>query len=330
MTRSSDAPEGLLGGLSGAFLIGPTAAGKSRLALAIAERTGAEIVSIDSMQVYRGMDIGTAKPTAEDRARVRHHMLDRVEPSERYDVRRYLGDLEPVLSDLRARGARALFVGGTGFYLKVLLHGIFEGPAVDLALRARIETRVRERGNEEEHRDLARADPRSAARIHPHDTKRLVRALEVLEQTGRPLSEWQREWGWHSEGDAPAPRSPVPIVGLDASGPKLDCRIEARARGMLAAGLPEEAVRIRSTTGFGPTAVQALGYAEALGLHDDLITLEECTARIARKTRRFARRQRTWYRKFEGVRWLEANPETGADAGPLVEAAVRDMGWGED
>ncbi|MFN0007763.1 MAG: tRNA (adenosine(37)-N6)-dimethylallyltransferase MiaA [Planctomycetota bacterium] len=295
---------GLLAGLDAACLIGPTATGKSALALAICERTGAEIVSLDSMQVYRGMDVGTAKASAEERERVPHHMLDLVPPSERYDVRRYLDDLRQVADGLRARRARVLFVGGTGFYLKALLHGIFEGPPVDLALRARIEARVKERGHSHEHEALARADPRSALRIHANDTKRLVRALEVLEQTGRPLSDWQREWGWHGQGE---PAAAVPIVGLEAPDEELDRRIEARAREMIDKDLAGEAELIRSTWGFGPTASQALGYAEALSLADGAIDRETCIRAIAQRTRRFARRQRTWYRKFEGVRWLPAS-----------------------
>jgi len=272
--------------------------------LAIASGSGAEIVSLDSMQVYRGMDVGTAKPAREERAAVRHHMLDLAEPNERYDVRRYLCDIEPVLEDLRRRRIPALFVGGTGFYLKALLSGIFEGPAVDLELRARVEARVREAGNEAAHAELVRRDPRSAARIHPNDKKRLVRALEVLEQTGRMLSDWQREWGWHGEGEVASAEDP-PIVGLDPPTAELDQRIGARARAMLAAGWPAEAHRIRSTTGFGPTAAQALGYPEALALHDGLLEPAACAEAIARATRRFARRQRTWYRKFPRVQWLE-------------------------
>lgn len=308
---------GLLAGLDTACLIGPTATGKSALALEICERTGAEIVSLDSMQVYRGMDVGTAKASADERARVPHHMLDLVPPSERYDVRRYLDDLRPIVDDLRARRARVLFVGGTGFYLKVLLHGIFEGPPVDHALRARIEARVKERGNGPEHEHLARADPRSALRIHANDTKRLVRALEVLEQTGRPLSDWQREWGWHGQDDPP---SSVPIVGLDAPDEELDRRIEARARDMIDKNLAGEASRIRSTCGFGPTASQALGYAEALSLADGEIEREACIQTIAQRTRRFARRQRTWYRKFQDVRWLSTSG--------VLDRALAALPWG--
>jgi tRNA dimethylallyltransferase len=320
VSQGSAASGGRFEGLACGFLIGPTATGKSRLAIAVADRTGAEIVSLDSMQVYRGMDVGTAKPSAEDRARARHHMLDLVEPSERFDVRRYLRELELALADIRSRDSRALFVGGTGFYLKAVLSGIFEGPEVDLELRARVEERVRSLGSERAHAELARADPLSAARIHANDTKRLVRALEVLEQTGRPLSDWQREWGWHGEA---SPIADAPIVGLDAPAAEIDRRIELRARKMLSAGWADEAGRIRATGGFGPTSIQALGYAEALDLHDGKLGADACAEAIARKTRRFARRQRTWYRKFERVRWLEASPESRADDGPLVAAAVR-------
>jgi tRNA dimethylallyltransferase len=311
----------LFEGLSCGFVVGPTATGKSRLALEIAERTGAEIVSVDSMQVYRGMDVGTAKPTSGERARVRHHLIDVVPPSERYDAKRYLADLAVVLRDLSARSRRALLVGGTGFYLKAILSGLFEGPPVDLELRARIEARVRAVGAEEAHAELARSDPRSAVRIHANDTKRLVRALEVLEQTGKPLSEWQAQWGWHGAGDR-ARRTP-PIVGLDAPSETIDRRIEARTRSMLGSGWPEEAASIRAGEGFGPTAIQALGYAEALRLHDGEIDLETCAAEIARKTKRFARRQRTWYRKIEGARWLGATAEDGSDLGALADAAIR-------
>ena len=302
MERGIGARSSLFEGLSCGVLIGPTATGKSRLALAIAERTGAELVSVDSMQVYRGMDVGTAKPSAKDRARAPHHLIDIVDPSERYDARRYLGDLGAVLGDLRRRAKPALLVGGTGFYLKAILSGLFEGPPADLELRARIEARVREIGSEEAHASLARSDPRSAARIHANDTKRLVRALEVLEQTGRQLSDWQQEWGWHGSGppgaERPNPLIP-PIIGLDGPAPEIDRRIEARTRAMLDAGWPEEAAGIRGSTGFGPTAIQALGYAEALALHDGALTVERCLETIARKTKRFAHLVQRMQRKSE-------------------------------
>jgi len=294
-----------LGGTTLAALIGPTASGKSAVALLVAEACEAEIVSLDSMQVYRGMDVGTAKPDAAERARVAHHMLDLADPSERYDVTRFLGDLSIALADIRARGKRALFVGGTGLYLKILSAGLFRGPEVDPALRAELEARARAEGALALHAELARADPASAAKLHPNDVKRVVRALEVWQQTGRPLSAWQTQWG-SASGASRA------LVGLQIAVPELDRRIARRAEIMLASGWPEEAARIRDSSGFGPTAIQALGYAEALDVHARTLTHAEAARRIALATRQFARRQRTWYRKFPDVTWIPA--ETRAPA----------------
>ncbi len=295
-------------------IVGPTAAGKSDLALELAERAGAELVSLDSMQVYVGMDVGTAKPDAAMRARVPHHMLDLVTPDERYDVQRFLADLEPVLADLAARGRRALFVGGTAFYLKVLTHGMFEGPDVDPELRARLEEEARELGPEALHARVAAVDPGVAGRLHPNDTRRLVRALEVHAQTGRSLSDWQREW------EASNPGRPRRLVGVGHAVPDLDARILARARAMLDAGWPEEAARVRERWGFGPTAIQALGYAEVLRLVDGELDREACAREVALRTRQFARKQRTWYRKFPEIEWLP--PE-----GDRVGLALRALGW---
>ncbi len=294
------------------FLIGPTAVGKSAAALALAARTGCELVSLDSMQVYRGLDVGTAKPSADERARVRHHMLDLVGPEERFDVQRYLAELAPVAAELERRGVRALFVGGTGFYLKALTHGLFEGPSVDLALRAALEARWTSEGGAALHAELARVDPAAAARIHARDRKRVLRGLEVFTQTGRALSDWQREWGWH--GREAAPRA-VRIAGLDCPMPELEQRIARRTRAMLDQGWVEEALRVRAGPGFGPTAIQALGYAEVLELGDGRLERSECERRIALRTRQFARRQRTWWRKLD-ARWFEALPERRAGEPP--------------
>ena len=300
-------------------LVGPTAAGKSDLSLAVAERAGAEIVSLDSMQVYAGMDVGTAKPDVAMRARVPHHMLDLVTPDVRYDVQRFLADLGPVLADVAARGKRALFVGGTAFYLKVLTHGLFEGPDVDPALRARLEAQAEELGPEALHAQVRAVDPEIAERLHANDTRRLVRALEVHEQTGRALSDWQREWNAEREG------RPRRLVGVGHATPDLDARILARAHVMLAAGWPEEAELVRRTTGFGATAIQALGYAQVLRLVDGELSPEECAAEIALKTRQFARKQRTWYRKFDEIVWLSGEVERDAEA--MAEDALAAFGW---
>ena len=299
------------------LLVGGTGAGKSAFALELAEACGAEVVSMDSMLVYRGMDVGTAKPTPPERARVPHHVLDRALPSERYDVSRWLADAEAALADVRARGRRALVVGGTGLYLKALLSGMFGGPPVDPALREELRERARAEGPATLHAELLRVDPAAAARIHPHDAKRVTRALEVWRQTGRPISAWQREWGW--TGD-PAPERPARLVGLAHEPDELDRRIARRTRAMLDGGWPEEARAIREGCGFGPTAGQALGYREVLELVDGRTTRAAAEERIVTLTRRFARRQRTWFRRFPAIRWESARAAT-------IESIAAALGW---
>ncbi len=287
------------------FMLGPTASGKSSLALEVAERAGAEIVSLDSMLVYRGMDIGTAKPGAGERARVPHHAIDLVEPSAVFTVQDYLKAAQAALASITARGRRALFVGGTAFYYKALTQGLFEGPPLDAALRAALEARYEREGAAALHAELARIDAVSAARIHANDKKRVVRALEVWEQSGKPLTEWQREWGW---GDPSQPKRGRArrVVGLALETAELDARIAARIVAMLDAGWPDEARAIRDAGGFSTTSSQALGYSEALALADGSLTRTEAERRIYLATRQFARRQRTWLRKFNETRWVAA------------------------
>jgi len=302
---------------SSAFLIGPTASGKSALALAVCERFGAEILSLDSMQVYRRMDIGTAKPGTDVRRRVPHHLIDLVEPSERYDVQSYLADFRAAEADCAARGVRALVVGGTGLYLQACLRGLFDGPPPDPELRERLKERARAEGTEALHASLAAVDPAGAERIHPRDEKRVVRALEVWQQTRRPISAWQEQWS-AARGES------APIVGLSLPVPALDRRIRARTRAMLAAGWVEEARAIRSSPGFGPTASQALGYREALALGDGECTAAEAEERIHLRTRQLARRQRTWFRRFEAS-WLDSGEADPEASGPERVGAL--LGW---
>ena len=283
------------------FLVGPTASGKSELALPLAEAIGAEVLALDSMTVYRGLDVGTAKPGAPERARVPHHLLDLAEPSERYDVQRYLRDARAALADIQARGRRGLFVGGTGFYLRALTHGLFEGPDPDPELRAALERRADEQGSEALHTELARRDPDAAARIHPNDRKRVVRALEVLEQTGRTLTDWQAQWR-DAEGAERAGRARR-ILGLAPPRDLLDERIERRVERMLASGWIDEVARIRNASGFGPTARAALGVPEILAHLSGELPRTELVPRITTRTRRFARSQLTWLRRYPDIEW---------------------------
>jgi len=299
--------------------VGPTAVGKTAFALDLAEDLGAEIVSLDSMQVYRRMDVGTAKPGAAERARVPHACLDLVEPSERYDVSRYVLDAQRAVAAARARGRRALFVGGTGLYLRALAQGLFGGPDVDPALRAELEARARAEGSPALHAELAPLDPVAAARIHPNDAKRVVRALEVLRQSGRTLSDWQREWGWHG---APAQARELRLVGLALPPEEHARRSAERVRAMFAAGWVEEARAIRDSCGFGPSAIQALGYREVLAVADGELSRAACEERVLQLTRRFVRRQRTWFRSFPAIRWLEPGNEAArAVARAVLEGA---------
>ncbi len=296
------------------FLVGPTASGKTALALDLAEQAGAEILSLDSMLVYRGLDIGTAKPGVEERERVPHHLIDRVGPEESYDAKRYLDDVRAALDAVRSRGRRALFVGGTGFYLAAVLRGLFEGPAVDPALREALRRRMREEGREALFAELTRHDPAAAERLHPADEKRVLRALEVLEQTGRPLSSFQTQWG-----DGPEPRERgARLIGLAPERGVLGERIARRTRAMLDTGWREEALAIRSGPGFGRTSAAALGYREVLAWADGEAEREETEELIALRTRQFARRQGTWFRKF-AIDWLEP--------GAPAQRALASLGW---
>lgn len=296
------------------FLVGPTAAGKTALALEAAERAGAEILSLDSMLVYRGLDVGTAKPDAAERARVPHHLLDLVDPPERFHLRRYVDAAEEALGRVRAAGRPALFVGGTGLYLKALTHGLFEGPVHDPELRDALNARAREEGSAVLHAELATIDPESAARIHPNDAKRIVRGLEVHRQTGRTLTQLQQEW------EQPSAARPRTLVGLEVGVERLDERIAARTAAMLDAGWVEEAVAIRDGVGFGPTSSQALGYADVLRFADGELSRGEMEEAVRLATRRFARRQRTWFRGFPDITWVDGEKDPEHALGVLADA----------
>ena len=297
-------------------LLGPTASGKSSLGLLVAEQVGAEIISLDSMQVYRGMDIGTAKPSAEDLARVPHHMIDLVDTDEIYDVQRFMAEVRGVLCGIHERGNKALFLGGTGFYLAALLRGLFQGPAADRGLRASLEEHLEVVGKQALHEELQGMDPASAARLHVNDTRRVIRALEVFKQTGKRLSDWQQEWEQESIPRVLNAR----LVGIARPVSELDGRIRARAQLMLDAGWKAEAVALRERPGLCKGAAQALGYNAVLNWADGKLSAQETLDEISLRTRQFARRQRTWYRKFD-VCWI---PSEDPDR---LGKALQHWGW---
>ena len=292
-------------------VIGPTASGKSDLAMALARRLGGEILSVDSMQVYRGMDVGTAKPSAAEQREVRHHVIDVVEPDQPCTAARFIELADAAIADARSRGVPLIAVGGTPLYFKVLFEGMFEGPGADEAVRARL----RALPNQELHRQLLAADPAAAKRIHVNDTKRLVRALEVIELTGKPISSLQTEW----ESPA-APRHEAKWVGLSWEKDALNRRINARVKAMLEAGWVDEVrgLLARYAT-LSKTASEATGYAELIEHVNGRLSLDDAAEQIKIATRQLARRQMKWFRRFPNVQWLpggratEENLETVLD-----------------
>lgn len=279
-------------------VVGPTASGKSALALSLAEEAGGEIVSCDSLQVYRGLDVGSAKPTPDERARVRHHLIDVADPDEPFSAARYAELARAALADIAARGRRPLVVGGTGLYLKALLEGLFEGPARDERLRGRLERMAERYGDARLHRWLGRVDPQAAGRLQPRDRVRVVRALEVFHATGRPLSE-------HFRGGSRALAGfDVLTLVLDPPRDELRRRVEARTDAMLAHGLVDE-VRGLLARGYAPhlRPLRAIGYRQALGVLEGRCGLDDARRDMVLETMRYAKRQRTWFRHQARARW---------------------------
>lgn len=297
------------------YLTGATAVGKTAVALELANRLGAEILSIDSMAVYRGMDIGTAKPSAEQQAQVPHHLIDLVEPQDEFSVAEFMQYATKAVTEVRDRGHEVLFVGGTPLYLKCLLRGLFEGPPANWELRKEIETELAEVGSAALHERLTQVDPVAASNIHENDTRRIVRALEVYRATGEPISHQQMEF----EDGRPAEECQVFV--LQRERPEQHERINARVETMIADGLIAET---QSLVGdgkqLGRTASQAVGYREVLSHLAGEIDLAEAKELIKTRTRRFAKGQGTWFRGLSECRFVELSGEV--DAGEIAERIV--------
>ncbi len=301
-------------------VVGPTAAGKSALSLRLAREHAGEIVSCDSLQVYRGLDIGSAKPTLEERVQVPHHLLDVVEPDAVFSAADYSRLARRALAGIAARGRLPLVVGGTGLYFRALFRGLFSGPSRDEVLRERIEGVARRLGDAGLHRLLARVDPEAAARIAPADRVRIVRALEVWKLTSRPLSAHLRE-----NAGEPLRGYRSFVVGLDPGRDKLREAVAARARAMLAAGLVDE---VRGLLSRGvPAAARplgAIGYREAMGVVRGEATADEALRDIVAATMRLAKRQLTWFRKEPSVTWFASGEQAAvAVAGFLAAGPER-------
>lgn len=294
------------------FLAGPTATGKTACALELAETLNAEILSMDSMALYRGMDIGTAKPTAAERARVPHHLVDLIDPHEEFSVAEYVERAERLCRDLLARGRTPLFVGGTGLYLRSLLRGVFDGPAADWTFRRELQTRAAREGPQALYRELLAVDRPTALRLHPHDQRRIIRALEVRHVTGRPLSQQQQQTA------LPEPERPQHVFWLHPDRDWLHTRINQRVEDMVQAGLVQEVqYLLAGARPLSHTARQALGYKEVIEHLEGRSSLEATIQTIQTRTRQFAKRQHTWFRNLEecqevAMRGTESSAELAA------------------
>ena len=303
---------------------GPTASGKTPLALALAERFDGEIVNADSMQVFRFMDIGTAKPSAEERARVPHHLIDVVDPDHPYSAGRYARDARAAIARIHARRRLPLLVGGTGLYIRAVLHGLIADAEPDPQLRDELEAEQARAAREGDptrlHRRLAEADPEAAGRIHPHDARRTVRALEIAAQTGARASQVR---GQHAFDDSPYR---VLHLALDLEREALYARIDARCRRMIDGGLLQEVRRLRERGyGSGLRPMGAIGYRHLGAVADGADTLANAFEAMCRDTRHFARRQLTWLRKVPDVVWVD--PE---DVDGLAARIEKFLAEGED
>ena len=282
-------------------LCGPTAAGKTAAALALAEHCALEVISADSRQVYRLMDVGTAKPTAAEQAQVPHHLLDVAWPDEGFDAARFAALAAAAIDGVLARGRLPVLVGGTGLYIRALTEGLVATPGADPAVRRRLEAQAEAEGDPTLHRRLAAVDPPAAKLLHPNDRVRIVRALEVFELTGQPLSSWQQAHGFRED------RYRLLKIALSPPRAELYRRIDARAATMLDGGLLEETAALLAA-GYPPQlkTMQTIGYREALRFLAGACTRAAALAELQQATRRYAKRQLTWFRADTEMIWVDS------------------------
>ena len=303
------------------LIIGVTASGKGRLAFDLAEWLGAEIISIDSMKVYRRMNIGTAKPPEQARRRVKYHLIDVVEPSESFSVAAFLDLANKAIKQIKSRnkpathmaGKPVIAVGGTALYIKALLYGLFKGPGTNEQIRAELKAQAQEEGLKNLYDRLTEIDPAAAQRISPNDAKRIIRAMEVYRITGQPISSFQKQWaqdrGQRTE-DGRQKKHDWSIIGLRREKSEENKGINARVKRMIEQGFVDE---VRSLLAeekpLSPQARCAIGYAEVIDYLNGKYTLEDAIELIKKKTRRFAKSQRTWFKTFREVHWLDIAAE---------------------
>jgi tRNA dimethylallyltransferase len=298
-------------------IVGPTGVGKTAVAVRLAARVPMEAVSADSRQIYRGMDIGTGKPTASEQAAVRHHLIDIVEPDERYHVARFRVEALGAVAAIRSRGALPVVVGGTGLYVRALLKGLDEAPPADLALREQLEHDASQQGMGVLHARLAALDPTAAARLHPHDRIRVIRALEIALVTGRPGATGRdgapvepRAGGWA----ASVPPFRLLMIGLRQDREALNRRLAERVRGMVAQGLMDE-VRRLVAAGFPPAlpAMGGIGYRHFAAVLAGRLDEADAVRLMVRDTTRYAKRQMTWFARDPEIRWVDIDGAGGVE-----------------
>jgi tRNA dimethylallyltransferase len=290
------------------LIIGVTASGKGRLAFELAKQTGAEIISVDSMKVYRRMNIGTAKPAKEIRNQIPYHLIDVAEPSESFSVAAFLELTDKAICDIESRNKNIIAVGGTALYIKALLYGLFEGPGSDESIRQKLRDEAQTKGLDILHNRLEQIDPVAADNIHPNDAKRIIRALEVYTITGKPISSFQNQFDTEPSGD-------WLIVGLRADKTEENKRVNARVKRMIYEGLVEEVKGLLAEE--KPLSKQArcaIGYAEIIEHLTGKISLDDSVELIKKNTRRLAKSQRTWFKTFRNVHWLNIAPDESAQS----------------
>ncbi len=281
------------------ILVGPTAVGKTALSLSIAEVLGSEIVSADSRQVYKHMDIGTAKPSLEEMSRIKHHFIDIRQPDQYYSAGEYGREARARIADLHEKGHVPVVVGGSGFYIQALVDGLFAPKISDPDIKQKWREKVKQLGQDAVFNYLKQVDPASADRLHPNDTQRVVRALEVYELSGKPISDFKQG------EETPADFIPV-FIGLNRKRETLYKRIEQRVETMIKSGLVDEVKGLRDR-GWGPelNSLKTVGYQEVYDYFDGHLTLDEMVERIKINSRRYAKRQLTWFRRDQRIHWVE-------------------------
>ena len=301
------------------LILGVTASGKGRLAFDIAGRIDAEIISIDSMKVYRRMDIGTAKPSASRRNQIKYHLLDVVEPCEAFSVDRFLDLADESIKKISADGKKVIAVGGTAMYIKALLFGLFDGPGGDDNIRKKLKRQIARHGTADLHIKLTAVDPVAAERIHPNDARRIIRALEVYQLTGKPISSFQQQFG------AAKATGDWTIIGLRRPKDIESGRINSRVKRMVEQGFVEEVKELLAEDEpLSKQARGAIGYAEIIEHLEGRISLEKAVENIKVNTRRLAKSQRTWFKTFKDVNWLDI--DDGNEPEDILQKAMAIIG----